>query len=61
MVWRLIYAFWYFPMYVTYAKILARVRYHVQGFYGNCRTLAEAYSEPYQISKMELLAKIVND
>ena len=36
---RLIYAFWYLPTYITYAKILAYIHDHVQQFYGNCRTL----------------------
>ena len=31
-VWRLIYAFWYLPKYVMYAKTLAYVRDHVQRF-----------------------------
>ena len=35
---RLIYAFWYLPTYVTYAKILIYVRDHVQQFYDNCRS-----------------------
>ena len=34
------YAFWYLPMYVTYAKIVAHVRDYVQWFQGNCRTLS---------------------
>ena len=29
-------AFWYFPMYITYAKILAHVHDHVRLFYSNC-------------------------
>ena len=38
----MIYAFWYLPTYVTYVKILAHVRDHVQRFYGNCQTLRGA-------------------
>ena len=40
-VWRLIYAFWYLPTYVTYTKILVYVRDHVQQFYGNSWTLLQ--------------------
>ena len=43
--WRLVYAFWYLPKYVTYAKILIHVRDYVRWFYGNCRSLI-SYSYP---------------
>ena len=37
------------PTFITYAKILAYVRDHVQRFYGNCQTLYIAHSQlhPY--------------
>ena len=35
----LIYAFWYLPMYVTYAKILVHVHDHIRHFYDNYQTL----------------------
>lgn len=41
MIWNLIYALWYLPTFVTYAKILADVLDHVQWFYGNSQTLLQ--------------------
>ena len=57
------YAFWYLPMYVTYAIILAHVRDHVPRFYGNDRTLtcfkvvqfSQAFASRYAVIVLTLL------